>query len=80
MADRLYKFVAILPRGDVADLHYLPAHNTLTWEHQRHAAPHFRVARACCDEIQAAAPGHQLLGPPFRIVRDYGTHVNLEWI
>ena len=68
-----------MSRGRFVDRHYLPADVTHTWKGQRFKAPYFTVSQARCDEIQTTAPDpfHK---SKFRIVRDYGSTVDLQWV
>jgi hypothetical protein len=71
--------VAIMPRGDKVDMHYLPAEIGIAWKSRRQTAPHFTVTSTRCDEIQASSPG-PLKTSAFRIVREYDRTVDLEWV
>jgi len=69
----------MLGRGRLVDMFYEPAGGGSILPRRIDQGPHFTVSRARCDEIQREAP-HGLRASAFRVVRDYGSVVDLEWV
>lgn len=69
----------MLARGRVVDMFYEPVARGATLRRRIEQGPHFTVSKARCGEIQREAP-HGLGDSAFRVVRDYGSVVDLEWV
>lgn len=78
MSEETYRFTHELARGRHVDIYYAPAQQHDRWIQHTDRGPHFTVSLERFDEITETAP-QGLSKSTFRIVRDYGRFVDLEW-
>jgi hypothetical protein len=69
----------MLARGRLVDMFYEPVAGGAVLRRRTEQGPHFTVSKQRCGEIQREAP-HGLRDSTFRVVRDYGSVVDLEWV
>lgn len=73
-----YRFVTNLLAGGRAWLFYQPVGLPPLTEAGTAKLPYLNVSKDEYYELQEAAPTG-LYDSPFRITRDYGTHLDMEW-
>ena len=78
MQEGPFVFTQAVLRGRVVDLHYLPAAGAALWPRRTEHIPYFTVPIERYEQLQREAPG-KFKQSPFRIVRNYGSTVSLEW-